>query len=47
MYTASIFLFRRDLRLFDNAGLHQALQRSNTVWPIFCFDPQQRQSPPP
>ncbi len=46
MYTASIFLFRRDLRLFDNAGLHQALQRSNTVWPIFCFDPQQVEEHP-
>ena len=41
MYTASIFLFRRDLRLFDNSALRQALQRSSTVRPIFCFDPQQ------
>ena len=40
MYTASIFLFRRDLRLFDNSGLRLALQRSSTVWPIFCFDSQ-------
>ncbi|MEL0220933.1 MAG: deoxyribodipyrimidine photo-lyase [Deltaproteobacteria bacterium] len=46
MYTASIFLFRRDLRLFDNSGLRLALQRSSTVWPIFCFDPQQVEDHP-
>ena len=46
MYTASIFLFRRDLRLFDNSGLRLALQRSSTVWPIFCFDPQQVEAHP-
>jgi len=34
----SIFWFRRDLRLHDNAGLFYALKDSNQVLPIFIFD---------
>jgi deoxyribodipyrimidine photo-lyase len=34
----SLFWFRRDLRLEDNAGLYQALQGPNPVVPIFIFD---------
>ncbi|QHS55984.1 deoxyribodipyrimidine photo-lyase [Mucilaginibacter sp. 14171R-50] len=34
----SIFWFRRDLRLADNAGLYHALKSGNPVLPIFIFD---------
>lgn len=34
----SIFWFRRDLRLEDNHGLHQALKANVPVLPIFIFD---------
>jgi deoxyribodipyrimidine photo-lyase len=34
----SIFWFRRDLRLEDNAGLHHALRSGSHVLPIFIFD---------
>jgi deoxyribodipyrimidine photo-lyase len=34
----SIFWFRRDLRLFDNAGLWMALKSKNSTLPIFIFD---------
>ena len=34
----SIFWFRRDLRLHDNAGLYHALKGPNPVLPIFIFD---------
>lgn len=34
----SIFWFRRDLRLEDNKGLHEALQSGNKVIPLFIFD---------
>ncbi|MGC6490549.1 MAG: cryptochrome/photolyase family protein [Flavobacteriales bacterium] len=37
-YNASIFWFRRDLRLHDNHGLYQALKQSKSVIPIFIFD---------
>lgn len=36
--TVNIFWFRRDLRLHDNAGLHQALAGSHPVVPVFVFD---------
>ena len=36
--TVSLFWFRRDLRLYDNAGLTQALQGAYPVLPIFIFD---------
>lgn len=34
----TIFWFRRDLRLNDNAGLFHALKNNDTVLPIFIFD---------
>ncbi len=34
----SIFWFRRDLRLEDNAGLYKALKGPNPVLPLFIFD---------
>ena len=34
----SVFWFRRDLRLHDNAGLYHALRENETVLPIFIFD---------
>ncbi|HYG04667.1 MAG TPA: deoxyribodipyrimidine photo-lyase [Chryseosolibacter sp.] len=34
----TIFWFRRDLRLRDNAGLYHALRVSNNVIPLFIFD---------
>jgi deoxyribodipyrimidine photo-lyase len=40
-YTKSIFLFTRDLRLEDNTGLIEALQNSETVIPVFIFNPKQ------
>ena len=36
--TISIFWFRRDLRLNDNAGLYHALKNTTNVLPIFIFD---------
>src|ERR1700749_1947757 len=34
----SIFWFRRDLRLHDNAGLYYALRSGHPVVPVFIFD---------
>lgn len=34
----NIFWFRRDLRLYDNAGLYHALRGDNPVLPVFIFD---------
>jgi len=34
----NIFWFRRDLRLYDNAGLYHALRQGRPVVPIFIFD---------
>jgi len=34
----SVFWFRRDLRLGDNAGLYHALKENETILPIFIFD---------
>lgn len=36
----TLFWFRRDLRNYDNAGLHYALKDSNAVLPVFIFDTQ-------
>jgi deoxyribodipyrimidine photo-lyase len=36
--TISIFWYRRDLRLHDNAGLYHALKNETNVLPIFIFD---------
>ncbi|MEP5611983.1 MAG: deoxyribodipyrimidine photo-lyase [Cyclobacteriaceae bacterium] len=38
MSKVTIFWFRRDLRLKDNASLFYALKESNPVQPIFIFD---------
>ena len=38
MMVVSIFWFRRDLRLFDNAGLYHALKSGAPVLPIFILD---------
>lgn len=38
MKEVSIFWFRRDLRLDDNAGLWKALKNGHPVVPIFIFD---------
>lgn len=38
MSKISIFWFRRDLRLRDNAGLYHALKSGTPVLPIFIFD---------
>ena len=38
MQKVSIFWFRRDLRLNDNAALYHALKSGNLVVPIFIFD---------
>ncbi len=34
----SVFWFRRDLRLEDNAGLYHALKNNKAVLPLFIFD---------
>lgn len=36
--STTIFWFRRDLRLADNAGLYHALKENDNVLPIFIFD---------
>ena len=38
MKSISIFWFRRDMRLHDNAGLYHALKNEPAVLPIFIFD---------
>lgn len=38
MQPVTIFWFRRDLRIEDNAGLYHALQESSPVLPLFIFD---------
>lgn len=41
IYMKSIFIFRRDLRLFDNTTLTLADKENNKIIPIFIFDPHQ------
>lgn len=38
MIQVSLFWFRRDLRLHDNAGLYHALRSGKKVIPVFIFD---------
>lgn len=38
MSKVSVFWFRRDLRLHDNAGLYHALKSGYPVLPVFIFD---------
>ena len=40
-YSTSLFIFRRDLRIHDNTGLHEAMRLSGQVIPCFIFDPRQ------
>jgi len=40
-YAISVFIFRRDLRLYDNTALNEALRLSEQVLPCFIFDPAQ------
>lgn len=40
-FANSLFIFRRDLRLYDNSGLHAALSQSGRVLACFIFDPRQ------
>jgi deoxyribodipyrimidine photo-lyase len=40
-YNTSIFIFRKDYRLYDNTALIAALKDSKSVIPIFIFTPQQ------
>ena len=46
LYNLSIYLFTRDLRLYDNTGLIQALKKSINVLPIFIFNPKQLDNNP-
>jgi deoxyribodipyrimidine photo-lyase len=41
MYEQSLFIFTRDLRLYDNTSLNLALKNSKKVIPIFIFNPLQ------
>ena len=36
-----IFIFRRDLRIFDNIGLHEMSKICKRIIPIFIFTPEQ------
>jgi len=38
---ATLFLFHRDLRLYDNVGLNAALAHAKAVVPVFIFTPTQ------
>lgn len=40
-YRLALFIFRRDLRLQDNTGLHEALKQAEQVIPCFIFDKRQ------
>ena len=42
----SLFIFRRDLRLYDNIGLIEAIAQSAHVIPCFIFTPEQIESNP-
>ncbi len=46
LYSNSLFLFRRDLRLHDNTALLEATRISAQVIPCFIFDPRQIESHP-
>lgn len=41
MYNRSLFIFHRDLRIFDNTGLRKACEQSQQVITCFILDPQQ------
>lgn len=37
----SIFIFRRDFRIYDNIGLRKCYKESSKVYPVFIFTPEQ------
>ena len=37
MFEKGLFVFRRDLRLFDNVGLNQAWKQCNKLYVCFIF----------
>jgi len=41
IYKKALFVFRRDLRVDDNVGLHAACAQAQTVVPCFVIDPEQ------
>lgn len=41
LFSKTLFIFRRDLRLNDNTGLHMACEQSKQVIPCFIVDPDQ------
>lgn len=41
MYKKSVFIFRRDFRLYDNNGLLNILKKSDKIIPIFIMTPEQ------
>lgn len=41
LYDTSVFIFRRDLRIFDNTGLLEAMMLSKYVIPLFILTPTQ------
>lgn len=41
MFNKTIFIFRRDLRIYDNLGLLYTCKNSKYVLPIFIFTPEQ------
>lgn len=46
MHNNTLFIFRRDLRLYDNTALIDACKYSRTVIPIFIFDDKQCKNNP-
>ena len=46
LYSTSLFIFRRDLRIHDNSALNRAISCSRAVLPCFIFDPRQIQPHP-
>jgi deoxyribodipyrimidine photo-lyase len=41
MHQKGLFIFHRDLRIYDNIGLQGALKRCNEVYCVFIFTPEQ------
>ena len=37
----TIFIFRRDLRIYDNIGFNYAMSNYDNIIPIFIFTPEQ------
>lgn len=46
LFSKSIFLFHRDLRLDDNIGLKAAAECSDKIFPLFIFDDRQLEDHP-